>query len=218
MPKKSFALEAGGPTRVTIEWSGIWKNTRVAVDGQELGVIATQKELEAGRQFPLPTGGVLGVQLGRQFAAVELRVTRDGVSLPGSAADPAERVKQAAYVLYFIAGFNILLGLATELAGLGFLRGIGLGWASVGEGAIYGALGWRAAKRSQVALILGIALFALDTLMIVAGAVQSAHSPPVGGLVARLFFFLPLVKGLQGLRELRAAEARDLKRAAMPVG
>ena len=139
MPKKSFALEAGGPTRVTVEWSGSWKNTRVAVDGQELGVIATQKELEAGRQFPLPTGGVLGVQLGRQFAAVELRVTRDGVSLPGSAADPAERVKQAAYVLLTSSPVSTSCSdWPRSSRGSVFPRHRARIWASVGEGAIYG--------------------------------------------------------------------------------
>jgi len=208
MPKKSYALEAGGPPRVTIEWNGIWKNLRVAVDGQEVGRFATQKEVEAGGHFPLPIGGSLGVQLVRQLAAVELRVTRDGVALPGTASDPAERIKQAAYVLYFISAFNLILGLAAELLRVSFLQGLGLGWASVVEGAIYGVLGWRTTKRSQVALILGIVLFAVDTLMILAGAVESSHSPPIGALVARFFFFVPLVKGFQGLRELRAAERK----------
>lgn len=205
MPKKTYALEAGGQPRVTVEWRGMWKDIRVSVDGSDLGVIPNKKDLEAGRSFPLPTGGVLAVQLVSQFAAVELRVTRDGVSLPGSASDPAERVKQAAYVLYFIAALNIVLGLVTELGAVELLRAVGVGWASVVEGSLYAVIAWRAKKGSRVALVLGITLFGLDTLLLIVSALQSSHSPSMGGLVARLFFFMPLIKGLQGARELRAA-------------
>jgi hypothetical protein len=205
MPKKAFALDAGGPPRVEIQWRGIWKDVRVRVDGNELAVIPNKGELERGRDIPLPMGGVLGVKLVSQFAAVELRVTRDGISLPGSASDPAERVRQAAYVLYFIAGLNLVLGLATELGGVEFLRSLGLGWASAAEGLVFGLLGWRTAKRSQIALMLGIALFGVDTILIVVGGVQSAGTFPMGGLVARVLFFMPLIKGLQGFRELKAA-------------
>ena len=72
------------------------------------------------------------------------------------------------------------------------------------EGAIYAILGWQTSKRSQVALGLGIALFALDTILLVVGS-ASGHNPPTGGLIARIFFFVPLVKGFGALRELRAA-------------
>jgi hypothetical protein len=207
MPKKKYSLEPGGAGRVEIEWRGIWKDVRVRLDGHELGVFANKTELEAGREFALPTGGVLGVQLVRRFAAVELRVLRDGVPLPGSATDPRERVKQAAYVLYFIAALNVALGALAELAGVDFLRSIGLGWASVAEGAIYAVLGWRTWKSSSIALGLGIALYALDTLVLLYDSLHATAGVAPGGLIARLYFFVPLVNGFQALREL------DRKRA-----
>jgi hypothetical protein len=120
-------------------------------------------------------GGSLAVQLARSFTAVELRVTRDGVPLPGSSTDPAERVKQASYVLYFIAVVSIGLGVAAELGGVELLRSIGAGWASVGEGAVYGLLGWRTSKRSWIALAIGIVLLALDMVLLLVGSAQPGH-------------------------------------------
>lgn len=206
MPKKTYALERNGPARVEIEWRGKWKDVRVRADGAELGIFANKNELEAGREFSLPSGGVLAVQLVRGFAAVELRVMRDGVSVPGSAGDPAQRVKEAAYMLYFIAALNVVLGGLVELARVEFLGSIGAGWASVVGGAIFALLGWQTSKRSRVALSLGIGLLALDTIWLLVNAIQSVQSPAIGGLVARLFFFTPLANGLRGLRELRSGE------------
>jgi hypothetical protein len=207
MPKKTFALDPGGQARVEIEWRGIWKDVHVRLDGQELGVIPTKKELETGRTFPLPAGGVLSVQLSRSLATVELQVARDGVPLPGSSADPAERVKQAAYMLYIIAALNFGLGVIAELAGLEFLRNLGIGWGSAVEGAVYALLGWRTSKGSRIALGLGMGLFAVDTVWLVIASTQPGRSLPTGGLVARFFFFMPLVKGFKAAGERKAASS-----------
>src|SRR5262245_34904817 len=121
MPKKAFSLEPGGSPRLEIEWRGIWKETRIRLDGAELGVIPTQKALEDGRDFSLPAGGKLTVRLVKSPFSVELQVLRDGAPVPGSQSDPAYRVNQAAYMLYFIGAFNALLGALAELASIGFL-------------------------------------------------------------------------------------------------
>lgn len=78
--------------------------------------------------------------------------------------------------------------------------------ASVGEGAVYGLLGWRTSKRSWIALAIGIVLFALDTVLLLVGSAQPGQSPPTGGLVARIFLFIPLVNGLKAARSLRTAD------------
>jgi hypothetical protein len=201
MAKKAFSLEAGAPPRVELEWKFSWKDMRVRVDGAELGVIADQKALKAGRDFPLPDGHTLRVQLAQSLASVDLCVTRDGIPLPGSGSDPAERVKQAAQMLYFIAALNVILGVLAGALGVQFLSNIGIGWGNVVEGLLYAGFAFGTSKRSAIALGLGIALFAVDTLFLLASFGNG--SPPIGGIVARVFFFIPLVKGMTGMTALK---------------
>jgi len=84
MPKNSFALEAGGPKRLQISWSGMWKNIQVTLDGQQLGTIPDKAALEQGAEFPLPEGSRLKVQLVRSGMAVSTAIILFGVFVTGS--------------------------------------------------------------------------------------------------------------------------------------
>jgi hypothetical protein len=48
MPKQQYALEQGGPKRLEISWTGIWRNFTVRLDGQVVGTVENQKALRAG--------------------------------------------------------------------------------------------------------------------------------------------------------------------------
>ncbi|MGZ3461319.1 MAG: hypothetical protein ACXU86_22745, partial [Archangium sp.] len=105
MAKTQLALEAGGPKRLALSWGMAWKNFQVTLDGQQVGTVSGgQKELKEGVEFRLPDGSLLHIQLDRSFTNTELRVLRNGVPVPGSASDPAQRVKNGAYLLYLLAG------------------------------------------------------------------------------------------------------------------
>ena len=204
MAARKFSLERGGPQRIEITWSGIWKNLQVRFDGASVGSFETRKDLEAGRELALPDGSRLHVQLKTGGAGVELHVERNGAPLPGSDHDPQTRVTAAATMLYVIAGLNAGLGLLATL-GVEFLENLGLGIGSIVAGVIYGGLGFVVkAKHSRVALIVAIVLFALDGLATVFFAAQATGKPPIGGVVARIFFMIPLWKGLAPLKELNA--------------
>lgn len=202
MPKQMFALEPGGPKRLEVAWNGMFKNVQVTFDGVPVGGFETKKQLQEGGNFTLPDGSQLHVQLQQAGMATELQILRNGAPLPGSASDPEQRVKTAAGMLYFIAGLNAALGLVAEL-GVAFLAQIGLGWGSIVVGAVYAGLGYLVkAKRSRVALILAIVLFVLDGVASLIAATHAGGSPPVGGLVARVFLLIPIWKGLSALGEL----------------
>lgn len=209
MPSRTFPLEPGGPPRVEIAWKMLWKDVQVRVDGATLGVIPDQAALTAGRDFQLPAGGVLRVVLARSMGLiVELQVTLDGRPLPGSVSDVGQRVKGAAGILYFIAGLNVVFGLVAVVFRVGLLQANGVGVGSIVEGVVYAGLALGTAKRSIVALGLGMALFAGDTVMMLAGAVQApGGSPPVGGIVFRVFLFLSLIQGMRALLAARKAPA-----------
>ena len=207
MPTKKFAFDKGGPERLELEWQGNFKNLEVRLDGAILGSFENAKELKAGGTYPLEDGSTLEVKLATTALFPELTLTRNGRALPGSATDPAQRVKAAAGMIFFVAGFNVLLGLVAAAFNVQFLQSIGVGMGSVLEGAIYGGLGYFVGQRSIVALGLAVGLFVIDGILLLASGSGSAP-PPVGGLVARFFFLVPMVMGFPALRALKEEDAR----------
>jgi hypothetical protein len=208
MPTRTFALEKDGPERVQVEWQGNFKDLEVRVDGVLLGSFENAKELKAGQTFPLEDGSRLEVSL--KSAALgfpELTLLRNGQPLPGSAADPAQRVGAAAGMIFFVAALNALLGLVAVAFNVQFLQSIGLGIGSLFVGAIYGALGYFVKQRSVVALGLAVGLFVLDGLAMLAFQ-PPGRTPPVGGLVARIFLLIPMIMGFPALQALKAEEDR----------
>jgi hypothetical protein len=215
VPKKKFALERGGPQRLELAWSGIWKKMSVTLDGRTLGTIATQAELKAGRDFELDEGGTLRVQLQTGLSA-ELQVTKDGVALPGSGSDPVERFKAAWGIIFFIAGLNGLLGLVVLIFDVAVLRNLGLGMSSLITGVIYLGLGlWVKSQRSAIGLGIALALFSLDGLLSLGMSVSEGGSPAVGGIIARIFLLLPMARGFAAIKELKLVTAPGL---AVPEG
>jgi hypothetical protein len=216
MPTKTFPLEKDGPARLEIEWQGNYKDIEVRLDGVLLGAFKDGKELKAGRTFRVEDGSRLEVALKTPPLGLvpELSLTRDGAPLPGSAADPAQRVQVAASMVFFIAGLNAVLGLVAAAFNVQFLQSIGLGLGSIVVGAIYGVLGYFVKRRSMVALGLAVGLFVLDGVAMLAFA-PPGQTPPVGGIVARFFLLVPMAMGFPALRALRAEEERA-RRAPRP--
>ncbi len=206
MPKKVLTLDA--PNDLVLEWRGLFKTMTVTLAWRELTTFADKRSLEAGRGIPLPSGGELWVQLEKKFAGPELVVKRDGVPVKGSATDPEVQIAAAYGVMFFIAALNIGLGLAAQLGNVGFLQRLGLGWASVGFGALFvllGVLVWKA--RSRIALVLGIVIFAIDGVLGIYYAMQQLgphQSPPMGGIIMRVFLLLPMINGVKALGAKRA--------------
>ena len=214
MPKKTFALDKGEPERLEVEWHGNFKDVEVRLDDVLLGSFDNAKDLKAGGSYPLEDGSTLEVKLATTALVPELTLTRNGDALPGSAADPEQRVKAAAGMVFFIAGFNVLLGLVAVAFNIQVLQSIGVGLGSVFEGAIYGVLGYFVKERSTVALGLAVGLFVVDGILLLAAG-SGSGSPPVGGLVVRVFLLVPMVMGFPALRALKAEEERA-RRAPRP--
>lgn len=207
MPKQSFALEPGGEKRLEVSWKGIWKDVTVTFDGAPVGVIPDQKALSAGQEFRLPDGSMVKVQLVRKFTAAELQVLRNGQPLPGSASDPGTRLKNAYIMVYFIAGLNLALGLASLLFNVEFLQELGLGVGSIIFGLVFLALGYFVQRRSSVALILAIVIFALDGILGLILAVSQGYNPGISGILVRIIFLIPMIQGVAAIKALKPATA-----------
>ena len=207
MPKQSYALEAGGKKRLELFWKGMFNNLNVVLDGQSIGVIPNQKALSQGQTFELEDGSTLKVQLVRSLMATEVQVLRDGEPLPGSASDPQSRYKNAYLIVYFIAGLNLLLGVLASLFNVALLQQLGIGFGSILLGFVYLVLGFFVQKKSSLALVLAIVLFAADSLFGVVMTVFEGGSPGFAGLIMRVVLLIPMFQGVPAVKALKTKKS-----------
>ncbi len=203
MAKQSYALEPGGPKRLHVTWSGIYRDIAVKLDDRTLGSIPDQKGLIKGQDFRLPDGSKLHVQLVSTFMTAELRVLRNGEPLPGSSSDPTARLRNAYLLVYVVGGFNAVLGAVSLLLNVQFLRDVGIGLASFLFGLIFLGLGFLVQKKSLFALIVAIVLFIIDGLSAVVFAAAAGGSAPVTGLFVRVILLVPMFQGIGAIKALK---------------
>lgn len=203
MPKLAYAFEPGGQKHLEVVWKGMFKDVTVSLDGTPVGVIPNQKALAAGQEFRLVDGSIIKVQLVSKLMSSEIQVLRDGKPLPGSSSDPQARLKNAYGIVYFVAGLNLVLGLIAFLFRVPFLQQMGIGFGSIIFGLVFLILAFFVQRKSLVALILAISLFALDGLLTVYLAVTQGHAPGTGGLIARGFLLIPMIQGIGAIKVLR---------------
>lgn len=202
MGSKKLALEAGGPERLELKWGMFWKNFQVILDGRQVGEANGSAQLKQGVECQLADGSTLHIQLVTQPFDAELRVLRDGVPLPGSASDPEHRIRNAAYLLYFLAGLNTLLGVVVMAVGNELLESLDMGIGSVLFGAIVAVLGFFTYRRTRVAPILAMVLYVADSLYTFGTAVGEGGRFPVFAIIIRIYILLALYKAVQAAGEL----------------
>jgi hypothetical protein len=210
MAKRRFALEPGGPKRLELSWGGFWKNFQVTLDGALVDTVeGGQKRLKEGVELPLPDGSNLHIQIVQTAMIVELRVLRNGAPLPGSTSDPEQRVRNAAYLLYFLAGLNTLLGVVSLVFDIPALNEFSMGIDSILFGGLVAVLGFFTYRRSRVAPILAIILYVIDAIYTVVTIAGAGRTPPVAGIFIRIAIIYTLVQGAKAAGELvRQKETR----------
>jgi hypothetical protein len=206
MPTLRYALEENGPRQLELSWEGQYQQFTVKLDDQVVGQVPDRKALLAGHRLPLPDGSTLELRTVGTALANELRVLRNGRPVPGSASDPALRLRTAYQLIFFIAAVNLLGGLVAGLLRVEFLTQLGLGWGSLIFGAVYLALGLLVRQRSAFALIMTVALYGFETIMGLLVPVLITSRPNVAGLIVRLTFLWVLLQGFPALRQLRQVE------------
>ena len=217
MPTKTFALAVNEPAHLTVTWKRGWKSTQVDLAGTRVLEFPTEKDLKAGGDAALPDGRALHAQLITSFFGAHMELLVDGQPVPGSATDPSTQLKTACGVIFFVAGISAGLGLLAAVAGIGFLKSMGLGWGSVVVGAIYGILGYFALKqRSRVALGAAMLLFTLDTIALFIPS-GPTYNPPVSAVVTRIFFLVMMAKGFPAIAKLRKPFPSQFGQTAAPV-
>jgi hypothetical protein len=92
--KREFALDKWGPKRVKVTYEWNLANAEIFLDGKKIGSFATKEDFKRGDTFTLPNGSTLSVRFGPVKGAPftnGVHVLRNGLPLPGSAADPVPK-------------------------------------------------------------------------------------------------------------------------------
>jgi hypothetical protein len=203
MPSKRFALEKDGPERLDVSWSAGFKDVSLALDGSTLAEFVSADEIRTTRTTPLPDGSRLEVVLDKYGPFPELRISRDGVPLPGSPTDPHFQLAQASMVLFLVAGFNAVVGAVAVLIDNDFLKGNGIGWPSIWAGIVYAVLAVLVKRGSVLALGVAVTLFVLDGLYTFVLAANAKLAPPIGSVVMRFFLLMPMIRAFSAIQDLK---------------
>ena len=175
--KKLFALDPGGPKRLTISYPGNLANAEVLLDGQRVIGFPTKADFLRGTTSKLTDGSILTVRYG-PIEGVHLlkgvHVIRNGAPLPGSAADP---VPKWAWVFMVACGLIPVVSIGGALPAL-------IGFGGVGGTLSVSRLGrWSVALRAGacalITLVCWSAFALLATVFVVANAGNHANAPSV---------------------------------------
>lgn len=200
MPKRKFALVRGEAKRLQISWQGTWKNCRILLDGQEVGVLADKSELQKGRDFALPDGSTLHIQLTKK-----LEILRNGKPVSGSPTDPWATLALSYGLIFFIGGGNLLVGLLAEIIqDKDFSQYFG--WHDFLAGVIFVALGFLVKHRSKIALGFASGLLSVLLLLrfVLSFAVIAEGGKPIGcgGIIIGIIFLIHIAKGFRAIDQL----------------
>ncbi|MBX3062961.1 MAG: hypothetical protein KF726_08295 [Anaerolineae bacterium] len=207
MATQQLAFERGGEKRVELSWDFNWRNFTIKLDNQLIGTIeGGMKAIKEGRDFTLPDGSTLHVGLKPLSSGVSaLAVMHNGKVLPGSAADPVRRLRNAYWIIYILAATILIVGLGSLFSGTPDTTS----WIIFGAGLVLLALGYFTAQRSTVALLAAIllllagAIYGFYDAVAMASQVQIPAIIRVLGALSTLYF---LWLGLGAIKELKQEE------------
>ncbi|WIG97628.1 hypothetical protein [Myxococcus sp. SDU36] len=217
MGSKKLALEAGGPPRLELSWGWGWKRFTVTLDGKVVRTLdGGAAELKRGVFFNLPDGSTLNVLLQSGAFRTGLEVVRNGEVVPGSDTDPAQQVKRAAHLLYFLAGLNTLLGVVAMVARSDLLEAAGMGLGSLLFGLVVAVLGFFTYRGTRAAPMLAGLLYIADALFVLADSFSQGGRLPIFPLVIRAFIVVTLFKAANAAANLRRREQEDAGASLQP--
>jgi hypothetical protein len=197
MPKGRYPLRKGEEKRLEVSWKIGWKNVVLRLDGLDLGTIATREELKRGQRFTLPDGSVLEVQLSDRG----LELLHDSKPVPGSSSDPIRAVNLAAFVVFWMGGGNLVIGIL-GIAGVTAL--LLSGWLNVFIGLAFLGLGFQVRRQSAIALMSAIGLtvcvLAWTLVSLVQIIAEGGIPLGIGGLFIGIAFLNHMVKGYKVLK------------------
>jgi hypothetical protein len=206
IPPRHYTIESNGQRDLYLTWNALsWKNFEVRLDGKEIAFIENgAKELRDGREFHLPGGARLKLELKGIFPLKDIHVYINDEPLPNTVADPDVKIRRATNALYFIAVLDVVLGLIAAQSGNPALTILGFGWTTVAIGMVLFSLALLVRKASLNALLLAIGLYLFDTFLGVYVADLTGIEPETGIIFARLFLLVSMIPAIPAIQSLNA--------------
>ena len=200
--RKKYALQKGGDKRLELSWKARWKRFTVKFDDQEVGVIPSRAELLEGRDFDLPDGSRLRVQLKFIFLPM-LALYRNDEPLPGTDADPHKRLRRACTTIFVLAGISLLFGAIIEIASIRAFQKEGFGVALLIVGFVWFVLGLLVRRRSMIALAIAVILLLVD--LVGSGYIigQTENGLVSLGFLIKIAMLLWMSAAFSAIRELK---------------
>jgi hypothetical protein len=209
VPKQDYAFETNGPRRLEISWGMFWKNIIIRLDGKELDTFATQNEFRQGKEYKLEDGSVLAIRLANSLMGQDVQVTRNGKPLPGTMQHPETRIRSSFVLLYFIGGWKILFGiLGLAVNGVDFTV-LSRNFIDIFIGLVFILLATMVRKRSMIALIAGMALFAGDGLYTAYTISQTGQQQNIFSLLIQVFLLYYLYQGVTAIKKEREEREKE---------
>jgi hypothetical protein len=160
--KKEFALEPGGPKRLTVTYPWNLVNAEVLLDGQKIASFATKEDFQRGTTCKLPDGSMLTVRFGWVEGAPFMKgvhAIRNGAPIAGSAADP---VPQWAWIFMVACALVPIVSLGGAIPAMIAVGGVS-GTLSVSR-----LRGWPAAWRAGACAVIALACWGAFGMMAMA--------------------------------------------------
>ncbi len=208
MSKISYALEKGGPKRLTISWKGNFKETVVRLDDNEIGRIDGYEQLREGKEFNLEDGSSLKVQLERKKTLPFPSVLKDGRPLTIPGLEPEKRLSMAYKITFFIAGANIVFGLTGSLLKTtSFNLPTGGIW-SVVIGCVFFVLAIFIMRKSMTALSIAVGMVIIDLLLAIIFRGNIPTVLLIAIIVFRILILFVMIQGFVAIKVLKEEQAK----------
>ncbi|MEM8642247.1 MAG: hypothetical protein AAGG51_26045 [Cyanobacteria bacterium P01_G01_bin.54] len=205
MKTKNYPLKRGGPDRLVVSYAKQWQDITLKIDDTIIGTIPDKETLKAGVNFTLEDDSILEVGL----AGKQLKISRGGKPIPGSAEDPQLKVDSAVKVIDVIALLRCAFGILA-IVGLPFLVELGftrlVGIFTLVEAAIFVILGILVKRLSKIALMIAIALVVLGLIYSLTVSLSSGNFPAVGVGIACAFLYI-MIQGIPAIQLLKDEKA-----------
>lgn len=128
--------------------------------------------------------------------------------------DAKKRLAGAYGVIFFIAGFSILIGILAVVYKIEFLKEFGFGIFTVLVGLLFLVLGLFVRAGSKIALGIALSLYVLDALFTLMAIAAQTKIPPIGAIIIRIAFTTAMFRGFSAIEDLRSIKATKKNRPA----
>jgi hypothetical protein len=208
IPPRHYTIQSSGQRDLYLTWDALtWKNFVVRLDGDQIARMENGAgELRDGREFRLPGGAHLKIQVKGNFLFKDVHVHVNDEPIPNTPADPDVKIRRATNALYFIAVFDVVLGFIAAQSGNSALTTLGFGWATVAIGMVLFGLALLVRKGSLTALLLAIGLYLIDTFLGYYVTTLTGLEPEIGIIAARLVLLVSMVPAIPAIQAAKRGQ------------